>query len=139
MKRIACDTNVLISAFIFPGGKPDQVVRLARSGEVSHFTSPFILSEFGKVLSQKFGFSNKKTAEFLDLLTGFSTIVKPKCKVSLIKAKEDDNRILECGLDAGVDFIISGDKYHLLPVKQHCGIKILSPAQFLALHLAQKT
>jgi putative PIN family toxin of toxin-antitoxin system len=138
MKRIACDTNVLISAFVFPGSKPDLVVRLARSGEVNHFTSPFILSEVGKVLSHKFGLSKEKTAEALDLLTGFSTIVKPMSKVTVIKAKDDDNRILECALDAGVEFVVSGDKRHLLPLKQHCGIRIVSPAQFLALHLRKK-
>ncbi|RLE06552.1 hypothetical protein DRZ78_04515, partial [Candidatus Aerophobetes bacterium] len=57
--------------------------------------------------------------------------VQPKTKISAIKQKEDDNRILECGVEGKAQYIISGDKRHLLPLKEYQGIKIISPAQFL--------
>ena len=39
--------------------------------------------------------------------------------------------ILECALVANATHIISGDKRHLLILKQFRGIRILSPAEFL--------
>lgn len=50
MEKIVCDTNILISALIFPGGKPDQVIKLAQMGKVKLFISPPILLEFRKVV-----------------------------------------------------------------------------------------
>ena len=57
----------------------------------------------------------------------------PKRKVTIIKYKDDDNRILECALEGKAQYIISGDRKHLLPLKEYQGTKILSPADFLKL------
>jgi predicted nucleic acid-binding protein len=43
----------------------------------------------------------------------------------------DDEMVLECGLAAEADFIVSGDKKHLLALGQFRGIPIVSPAEFL--------
>jgi predicted nucleic acid-binding protein len=50
--------------------------------------------------------------------------------VKIIEDDPDDNRILECALEAGADLIISGD-HHLLELKQIQKVKILSPSDFL--------
>jgi predicted nucleic acid-binding protein len=60
-------------------------------------------------------------------------LVHPKNKVSVIKEKDDDNRILECAIEGRAQYLISGDRKHLLPVKEYQGIKILSPTEFLRL------
>jgi predicted nucleic acid-binding protein len=39
--------------------------------------------------------------------------------------------ILECALAAEADFIVSGDKKHLLVLRRFRGIPIVSPAEFL--------
>jgi predicted nucleic acid-binding protein len=39
--------------------------------------------------------------------------------------------ILECALAAEADYIVSGDKRHLLPLRQFRGIPIVSPPDFL--------
>jgi len=50
MTHVVLDTNVLISALIFPGGKPQAVVDLARDGKILAFTSPQLMEEFAHVL-----------------------------------------------------------------------------------------
>ena len=42
-------------------------------------------------------------------------------------------RILECALAARADYLITGDKRHLQPLKHFRGISILSPRTFLNL------
>jgi predicted nucleic acid-binding protein len=42
----------------------------------------------------------------------------------------DDNRVLECAVAGRADYIVSGDR-HLLNLKQHAGIAILTAREFL--------
>lgn len=45
--RAVFDANVLISAFIFPGGAPEAAYRAAIERRVQLVTSPALLAEFG--------------------------------------------------------------------------------------------
>ena len=47
------------------------------------------------------------------------------------KRDPDDETILECALAAEADYTVSGDKRHLLPLRQFRGIPIVSPSDFL--------
>ena len=38
---------------------------------------------------------------------------------------------MECALEGKVDYLISGDKRHILPLKEFEGIKIISVSEFL--------
>ena len=51
----------------------------------------------------------------------------------MIREKDDDTRILECALKGKAEYIISGDKRHLPPLREYEGIRILSPDEFLRL------
>lgn len=48
-------------------------------------------------------------------------------------ANADDNRILECAAAARSEFLVTGDKEHLLPLGSYHGTKIVTPAQYLDL------
>jgi predicted nucleic acid-binding protein len=50
-----------------------------------------------------------------------------------VTANDDDNRILECVAAAQAEFLVTGDKEHLLPLGSYRGTKIVTPAQFLDL------
>ncbi len=52
---------------------------------------------------------------------------------SIIKAKDSDNRILECAVSGKADFLVSGDTKHITPLKQYMDITILKPAEFLVI------
>jgi len=43
---------------------------------------------------------------------------------------ERDNQVIECAVDGGAGFIISGD-IHLLELKSFKGVKIISVSDFL--------
>ena len=44
----------------------------------------------------------------------------------------DDDLILACAIEAGVDAVVSGDRRHLLPVKEHQGVRVIAPQALLA-------
>lgn len=129
--RIVCDTNILISAFVFPGGPPDQVLNLARLKDLTLCLSPDILTEFKKVLMVKFKYSSAEADHFLDRLSIFSQMVYPREKIHVIKRVDSDNRILECALEAKAEFLISGDKKDILPLKKIEKTLIVTASQFL--------
>ncbi len=131
--RVVLDTNVLVSAFAFPGSKPDQVLALVRRGALQLFVSPFILSELDRVLRLKFRFRGRQAAERVAFIRSVATVVRPTETVAVVAAKEEDNRILECALAAAADFLVTGDRAHLLPLRSFRGTRIVTPAEMLEL------
>jgi putative PIN family toxin of toxin-antitoxin system len=132
--RITLDTNVLISSWIVPGGSADQVMQLVRRGKVDLVLSPFILDELSRVLTQKFGLPSKTVQKAMRRIERLATIVQPEVTIDIIKEKQDDNRILECAVSGHVDYLITGDKKHILPLGSIQGIPIITIAEFLKLH-----
>lgn len=129
MIKVVLDTNVLVSAVIF-GGKPDQILNLAREGKIQLFISPAILAEFGGILLSKFHFSPEMAAGAVVEIGFLSTMIKPKQRLKVIQQDEPDNRVLECALAAKANYIISGDR-HLLALHTFRGMQVVDPAGFL--------
>jgi len=131
--RVVLDTNVLISALAFPGSKPDQVLQRIRQGEVALFISAFILAELERILRDKFRFTTRQTDERVAVIRRMATLVEPTERIALVVAKDDDNRILECAVAARADYLVTGDKEHLLPLRSIGATQIVTPAAFLEL------
>lgn len=131
--RVVLDTNVLLSALAFPGSKPDQVLQRIRRGEVALFLSAFILAELERILRDKFRFTTRQTDERVAVIRRMATLVEPTERIALVVAKDDDNRILECAVAARADYLVTGDKEHLLPLRSIGATQIVTPAAFLEL------
>ncbi len=130
MKAIL-DTNVLISAYVFPGGKPEVVYRLALEGRLEIGTSRTLLAEFGRVLGQKFGWIPGQVEAAVAQMTRIAAVVEPGAVVQVVMADPADDRVLEAARAFGADVIVSGDR-HLLDLGTWSEIEIISPAEFIA-------
>jgi len=128
--KVVFDTNIYISAIIF-GGSPDICLDIARGGQIELYTSKTALLELANKLRDKFYYSEEDVEEVLIALSGFIKIVAPVERVNEIKADPSDNRILEAAMEAKADFIVSGDKKHILSLKEFRSTKILSATEFL--------
>lgn len=124
------DTNIYISALIF-GGNPRTSLELARSGEIELISSRSILLELAEKLRGKFLWVEKDIQEAIKGILVFTKLVTPSVSVAVIKNDPADNRILECALESKANYIVSGDKKHLLSLKKFKGIPILSAKSFL--------
>jgi putative PIN family toxin of toxin-antitoxin system len=131
MLRVVIDTNVYISALNF-GGVPEEIIALARRGDIALFISEPILNEIEGVLHRKFAWTRARSRQALAEIQRFTTVVKTSEMLAVITEDESDNRILECGLAAGAELLISGDS-HLKALNQFRNILILSPRAFLDL------
>ena len=122
--RAVFDTNVLISAFVFPGGTPEFAFRAALSGRIALITSPPLLAEFGRVLSDKFGWEDQMVEAAVGQVARIGTVVRPTARISVIDEDPADDRVLEAAAEGAADVIVSGDR-RLLRLRTWHAIRIV--------------
>lgn len=132
-QRALCDTNVLVSAFI-AAGPPSRVIEASIDGRLELVLADPVIVELQRVLTVKLGFEPERLQEITALLTEISVarVDAPPQAVEAITGDPDDDVVLACGVSAGVQIIVSGDRRHMLPVREHRGIRIVSPQALLA-------
>ena len=130
--KVVIDTNVFVSGLTFKG-KPREVLDLIWRGDIEACISSFILKELEETLKKDFSWDRDQIKHTIEKIKAKTILIQPKNKVSVIKENDDDNRILECAIEGKAQYLISGDRKHLLPLKEYQGTKILSPAEFLKL------
>jgi putative PIN family toxin of toxin-antitoxin system len=128
--RVVFDTNIYISAFAIPGGNAEDAYLKAIQGQFELFTSVAILTETARVLQTKFDWAEDRTRHAIQEISQTATVLRPRPTLHVLK-DEPDNRILECAIAAQAEWIVSGDR-HLLSLKRHTDIAIISLADFLA-------
>ncbi len=130
MLRVVLDTNVLISAILF-GGKPRQILEKAIRGQIRLCMSEPILEELSGILRRsKFDYSPEMIQFILTELTGIADFVNPSETIHVVLDDPDDNRILECAVEAGANYIITGDS-HLLKLSRYLNLEVLNVTAFL--------
>ena len=128
------DSNIYVSALQF-GGIGVRLIGMARSGAIRMDISEAILAETIGVLRDKFGWDGYRL-HFARLdLRKFAHIVVPTQTLN-VTDDPDDNRILECAIAAGSDFIVTYDK-DLLRLGEYAGIKIVRAVDFLQRGMAR--
>lgn len=129
--RVVLDTNILVSAFLFPGGNPEAVYRRVIEGRLAMVTSTALLTEFAQVLTDKFGWAQTMADDALTQIIVIATVVEPSEAVHFVDDDPDDDRVLEAAAAGDAEVVVSGDR-HLLRIGEWRRIRILSPADFVA-------
>jgi putative PIN family toxin of toxin-antitoxin system len=125
--RVVLDTNILISAFVFPGGIPETVYRAALERRITLITSPPLLAELGRVLQDKFGWDPMRSEDAVAQVARIGEVVRPIETIDTIAEDPADNRVLEAAETGHADLIVSGDR-HLLNLTTWHGIEIVKAA-----------
>ena len=133
--RVVLDTNVIVSALNFPGNER-LVLELALRGRFEFFLSLFILEEVAGVLTRKFGWDDERTAQAIRVIENAATVIEPPRLEEVIEGGHADNRILECAAAASADYLVTGDRRHLLPLGEHRETRVINAPRFLS-ELAQ--
>ena len=129
--KVVFDTNVWISIFMNKRLKNEF---LLVKDALSVYISKDIGLEVSKVLQypriaellRKIGVRER---DVMRIIAVSSRLVEPKVELQIVDEDVADNKILECALAAGADFIVSGDG-HLLRLGKFRKTRILSPREF---------
>ena len=109
---------------------------MASQNKLDIYVSPPILSEVKQTLLRpKLQKIHKATAkeitQFLKAVTRVALMTAGTEQVDAVRDDPEDNKILACALEAGADFIVSGD-HHLTDLKVFQDMPIVTPAAFVA-------
>ncbi len=127
--KIVFDTNVLVSALMFPGGRGEAALERIIAEHDELVVSKPILDELLSVLARKFAREPEELAHVAVFIEGLTTLVKPARRLSVLR-DQPDNRILECALAGKASAIVTGDQ-DLLALGEYRGIRILSLRNYL--------
>ncbi|MBQ9444845.1 MAG: putative toxin-antitoxin system toxin component, PIN family [Lachnospiraceae bacterium] len=132
--RVMIDTNVFISAVLFPDGKTSSALKKALVSPYQPVTCDYVIDELHRKFNEKFPEKIPELDLFLNAALRVIDVVRtPEV---IVKAEElvrdkKDRPILRAALDAGADLFLTGDKDFLeSSVKDP---RIISVSQFLDL------
>ncbi len=127
--KVVFDTNVLVSALVFPGGRGEEALRRIVDERDELVLSRPILDELLGVLARKFSRDAESLAHVAVFLGDLATITKPGRRLKVLKDAAD-NRILECAVAGRAEVIVTGDQA-LLALVEYRGVRILSLRDYL--------
>jgi uncharacterized protein len=127
--RVVFDTNIFISALIFPGGKAEDAMMRIIDGHDILVISHEIIDEVLTVLARKFSKNAEELSRVAVNLTNLGELVRPTEKLNVLDDKAD-NRILECAVSGNATAIVTGDKAMLM-LKKYQHIRIITLSEFL--------
>ena len=129
---VVFDTNVLLSSTLWDGSVAQKLLQKMILSDVDIFSSSEILEEYQKILRRDFDYTEEKINKIMIVISAFLKIVEPKEKVDAVKDDPDDNKVIECALASGSEYILTYDN-HLLKLNEFRGIKIIKPEELLKL------
>lgn len=136
--RAVIDTNVLVSGLFGIKNSPSsQILSAFRTQKIILVISPVIVKEIEEVINReriikltKMGKAER--ADFIGKLIERSDVTAGKQLLQTRGRDVKDDKFLACAVEAGADYIITGDK-DLLVLKEYEGIKIITPREFIGI------
>ena len=139
MPKAVLDSSVLVSAFIAPQTELMQLLRLPLRRRYELVLSKDILTETAESLLTKesirhyASYTDEDVHGYLAWLLSVATLVDEVPELSVVPNDPKDNMVIATAVAGKADYLVTGDRRHLLPMKEYQGIFILSPRSFLDL------
>ncbi len=129
--RVVFDTNVVASASFWRGTPFDCLAAWAK-GRCEAVVSPALLAEYHETVEElRLEYHGRPFVPWADALAGSATLVFPVERATGATPDPADEMILECALAAEADYLVTGDKKHLLPLRRFQETPIVGPSEFL--------
>ena len=137
MPRAVLDSSVLVSAFLTPHG---SVVRLLRDPARSRYElclSEAILAETAETLLAKSrlrryaAYADEDVRHFIRALLTQAELAPDIPAPRVVPNDPKDDPVIAAAVTAKADYLITGDRAHLLPLGEHEGVRIIRPRALL--------
>ena len=135
MRSAVLDTNIIVSGLLRSAGPPAAVIDLGFAKQFRWYISDPIWNEYTAVLARKrLGINPRRTAKYFVDLRRVAVFVAPTMKLREC-TDADDDKFLECALEARADYVVTGNTRHYPARFQD--IRIVLPRQFLTVLAAE--
>ena len=126
--RVVLDTNILISALITKGTPPDNLYQAWLNGEIEVVMTVAQIAEIRDVLIRprlKRFIHTDEAVAIVENIDEYALILTDAPVVD-ISPDPNDNPILAAAIAGKVDLIVSGDKKHMVALREVQGIPVLT-------------
>lgn len=127
--RVILDTNILVSALITPSGVSERIYRAWRVGRFQLLTCDEQFIEFRRVTRHPRVISYIRPAEagtLLNELRRLATVVENIPPVDDAGSDPADGFLLGLALAGRADYLVTGDRSHLLSMRRYGETRIVS-------------
>lgn len=136
MYRAVVDTNLIVSGTASLHTPPYHLLEAWRQGKYILVTSPILIEEVSEVLrrpklQRELHLTEQDRQDVLATLSTQAFITAGTVSVDVVANDPDDNQLIACALEGSATHIVTGDKKHLLQLKQYQGIQIVTARTFL--------
>ena len=135
--KIVIDTNIVISGIFF-GGYSREILKAVTKEKFEAYATNEIIIEYYKTVNDMI--ERKQGNLDISALQKFSRnirIVYPSSNINICRDPDDD-KFIECAVDAKALYIISGDK-DLLTIKNYDEVEIITAKDFCEKYLSSQT
>ncbi len=135
--RVVLDTNIIVSALLAKASPPAKLLTQWEQSETFELlVSEPIVEEYQRAIAYphiqaRHRLTPTEMEQFLSKIRELASFVEPTEEVAVVERDRDDNKFIACALAGEAEYIITGDD-DLLRIKTYRGIRILTPAAFLA-------
>lgn len=133
--RVVVDTNILVSALMSREGLPVRVVKLWAQKRYDLVTSTWQIGELRRVSrydSVRKYVSRAEVGTLVNALREKALVLDNLPQVEY-SPDPDDNPILSASIVGQVQYIVSGDKRHMLALETVQGIPVVTARKFVTL------
>lgn len=126
--RLVLDTNILISALIVPRGPADALYQAWRAGRFRLLTSEEQLEEFRRVTRYPKVRKYIRPAAAGTMLNEIRLLAQMLTNLPALSLAADpaDNFLLAMAAAGSADYLVTGDKHHLLNLRRYERTQIVS-------------
>jgi putative PIN family toxin of toxin-antitoxin system len=129
------DANVYVSAAIRAEGQPGRILeRFLRDSAFEIVLSPAIIDETLRALAypkvRKHLRAEIDAASWLEAIAVLADLIAGEYLLEGVSNDPDDDKYVAAAVEGRAAFVVTGDP-DLLEVKQHAGIRLVNPREFL--------
>ena len=135
MIKAVFDTNIFVSAIIRPQGLPAKLVDMATQGRFELIVSTQIIDELEQVLrypriKKKYHLDDEISDVFIGFLLKTCPNIGHVPELYVVPNDPKDNPVVSTALACNADFLVTGDKLHILSLGDIGKLKVVSAKEF---------
>ncbi|MDP2826477.1 MAG: putative toxin-antitoxin system toxin component, PIN family [Sulfuritalea sp.] len=126
--RVVLDTNILLSALMVRGTPPDRIYEEWRHGRFRLASTERQIDELRQVVRRPFFQARLKASEVGRMVNDIRRLALMCDTLPDVRRSPDpnDDYLLALCQAADADYLVTGDKSHLLALERHEGTRIVS-------------